>query len=60
LQESFEEGEYITREGAIGENFFIIHSGSVKVTQTISDADEALEIRKLQQGDYFGEKALLR
>ncbi|XP_052766307.1 cGMP-dependent protein kinase 1-like isoform X3 [Mya arenaria] len=56
----FHEGEYIIREGATGDSFFIIIKGEVKVTQTIAGFDEPQEVRKLKRGDYFGEKSLLR
>ncbi|BFZ17884.1 hypothetical protein BsWGS_20922 [Bradybaena similaris] len=55
----FHENEYIIREGAAGDTFFIINKGEVKVTQMIAGQDEPKEIRKLKRGDYFGEKALL-
>ena len=32
----------------------------VLVTQRVAGHDEPQEIRRLQRGDYFGEKALLR
>ncbi|KRY90249.1 cGMP-dependent protein kinase egl-4 [Trichinella pseudospiralis] len=55
----FTEGTYIIREGEKGDLFFIITSGTVRVTQLIDGKDEPQEIRKLQKGDFFGEKALL-
>ncbi|ELU03428.1 hypothetical protein CAPTEDRAFT_180843 [Capitella teleta] len=55
----FHEGEYITREGAVGNSFFIINKGEVRVTQKIQGHDNPQEVRKLKRGDYFGEKALL-
>lgn len=55
----FHEGEYIIREGATGDTFFIINKGEVKVTQTIAGFEEPQEVRKLKRGDYFGEKSLL-
>ncbi|XP_071107468.1 cGMP-dependent protein kinase 1-like isoform X1 [Haliotis cracherodii] len=55
----FHEGEYIIREGANGDTFFIINKGEVKVTQKIQGYNDPREIRRLKRGDYFGEKALL-
>ncbi|KRX28207.1 cGMP-dependent protein kinase egl-4 [Trichinella nelsoni] len=55
----FTEGTYIIREGEKGDLFYIITSGTVRVTQLIDGKDEPQEIRKLQKGDFFGEKALL-
>ncbi|KAA0200126.1 cGMP-dependent protein kinase [Fasciolopsis buskii] len=50
--------EYIIREGEIGETFFIIQSGTVRVTKSIDGTDETQEIRHLSPGEWFGEKAL--
>lgn len=55
----FRGGEYIIREDAYGDSFFIINRGEVKVTQTIQGHSQPQEIRRLKRGDYFGEKALL-
>lgn len=55
----FHEGDFIIREGAIGDTFFIINKGEVKVTQKISGFEDPQEIRRLARGHYFGEKALL-
>ncbi|CAH8563019.1 unnamed protein product [Schistosoma turkestanicum] len=54
----YEAGEYIIREGELGETFFIIKSGKVRVTHTIDGTDETKEIRQLSDGDWFGERAL--
>uniref|UniRef100_A0A3Q0KPR9 Serine/threonine kinase n=1 Tax=Schistosoma mansoni TaxID=6183 RepID=A0A3Q0KPR9_SCHMA len=54
----YEPGEYIIREGELGETFFIIKSGKVRVTHTIDGTDETKEIRQLTDGDWFGERAL--
>ncbi|XP_054724471.1 cGMP-dependent protein kinase, isozyme 1-like [Uloborus diversus] len=51
-------GEYIVREGATGDTFFIISKGNVVVTQKHLDVEE--EIRSMSRGEYFGERALLR
>ncbi|KAI9552875.1 hypothetical protein GHT06_020759 [Daphnia sinensis] len=54
----YNQGDYIIRQGARGDTFFIISKGRVKVT--IKDPNSAQEeyIRSLQRGDFFGEKAL--
>ncbi|CAH8653094.1 unnamed protein product [Schistosoma intercalatum] len=54
----YETGEYIIREGELGETFFIIKSGKVRVTHTIDRTDETKEIRQLSDGEWFGERAL--
>lgn len=58
-QEYYRDGEYIVREGEKGETFFLLNSGSVTITQLVEGSDEPKEIRRLHQGDFFGEKALL-
>ncbi|CAH8651394.1 unnamed protein product [Schistosoma intercalatum] len=54
----YETGEYIIREGELGETFFIIKSGKVRVTHTVDRTDETKEIRQLSDGEWFGERAL--
>ncbi|XP_015916401.1 cGMP-dependent protein kinase 1 isoform X4 [Parasteatoda tepidariorum] len=57
-EHSFKMGEYIIRQGAGGDTFYIISRGKVKVT--LNDPDECKEkfVRTLGCGDFFGEKAL--
>jgi len=55
---SYKEGDYIIRQGAIGDTFFIISAGRVKVTKKEAGAAEEKFIRNLHKGDFFGEKAL--
>lgn len=42
----------------MAEHFFLIEQGTVSVT--VPDPAGAREVRRLQMGDYFGERALLR
>lgn len=58
--EFYPAGAYIIRQGANGDTFFIISTGSVKVTQRLPGCLEEEEIRTLERGEYFGEQALLR
>ncbi|XP_066992525.1 cGMP-dependent protein kinase, isozyme 2 forms cD5/T2 isoform X1 [Anabrus simplex] len=59
LEETFyNEGDYIIRQGARGDTFFIISKGQVKVTIKQPNTLEEKYIRTLQKGDFFGEKAL--
>ncbi|KAF7285490.1 hypothetical protein GWI33_010588 [Rhynchophorus ferrugineus] len=51
-------GDYIIRQGARGDTFFIISKGQVKVTIKKKDSLEEKYIRTLGKGDFFGEKAL--
>jgi cGMP-dependent protein kinase len=54
----YKKGDYIIRQGARGDTFFIISKGQVKVTRRTNDFTEEKFIRNLTRGDFFGEKAL--
>ncbi|CAH0564053.1 unnamed protein product [Brassicogethes aeneus] len=59
LEETFfNYGDYIIRQGARGDTFFIISKGRVKVTKKPQESQEEKFIRSLTKGDFFGEKAL--
>ncbi|KAI7797250.1 putative cGMP-dependent protein kinase 1, partial [Triplophysa rosa] len=52
------DGEYIIRQGARGDTFFIISKGKVNVTREDSPNGTPVYLRALGKGDWFGEKAL--
>ncbi|XP_030384638.1 cGMP-dependent protein kinase, isozyme 2 forms cD4/T1/T3A/T3B isoform X1 [Scaptodrosophila lebanonensis] len=54
----YQRGDYIVRQGARGDTFFIISKGKVRVTIKQQDTQEEKFIRMLSKGDFFGEKAL--
>jgi len=54
----FKENERIVTKGDVGEVFYIIQSGSVKV-HDIGMGDSQVVDRILGEGDFFGERALL-
>ncbi|KAI5614983.1 cGMP-dependent protein kinase 1 isoform X2 [Silurus asotus] len=54
----FQENEVIVREGAEGDTFYIILQGEVQVTKKVNGQQKI--IRKMGQGDHFGELALIR
>lgn len=54
----YQPGDYIVRQGARGDTFFIISKGKVKVTIKQPDTLDEKFIRTLSRGDFFGEKAL--
>ncbi|XP_059221364.1 cGMP-dependent protein kinase, isozyme 2 forms cD4/T1/T3A/T3B isoform X3 [Stomoxys calcitrans] len=54
----YQQGDYIVRQGARGDTFFIISKGQVKVTIKQPNTQEEKFIRILTKGDFFGEKAL--
>ncbi|KAK9473241.1 cyclic nucleotide-binding-like protein [Dipodascopsis tothii] len=51
---SFDEGEIIIREGDVGEEFFLVESGTAEIEK--QGEGKVMDIKK---GDYFGELALL-
>lgn len=53
----FEQGEIIFKEGVIGNNAYVIKSGSVEISKNIKGKKVA--IAALKQGEVFGEMALL-
>uniref|UniRef100_A0A4W6FKH5 cGMP-dependent protein kinase n=1 Tax=Lates calcarifer TaxID=8187 RepID=A0A4W6FKH5_LATCA len=54
----YSDGDYIIRQGATGDTFFIISEGQVKVSQLNSASDEQVMVKTLSKGDWFGEQAL--
>ncbi|KAM9476770.1 cGMP-dependent protein kinase 1a isoform 1-T1 [Clarias gariepinus] len=54
----YEDGDYIIRQGARGDTFFIISKGKVNVTREDSASQDSVYLRSLGKGDWFGEKAL--
>ncbi len=57
--ERFKAGETIVQEDDLGDRFYLLVRGSVRVTTTDPAGGER-EIAVLQDGDHFGEIALLR
>ncbi|XP_074647310.1 cGMP-dependent protein kinase 1-like [Tubulanus polymorphus] len=55
---NYKAGEYIVRQGARGDTFFIISKGQVEVLQRSTVRGEPQLIRSLGKGAFFGEKAL--
>ncbi|XP_060063493.1 cGMP-dependent protein kinase 1-like [Ylistrum balloti] len=54
----YNNGDYIIRQGARGDTFYIIAKGKVKVTKKTSKTGDDQVIRFLQRGEFFGERAL--
>jgi len=60
----FKDGEYIVRQGDIGDEFFIIQEGSVKVVERRPSPDKAdtmidVTLVTLREGHFFGEMSLV-
>jgi cAMP-dependent protein kinase regulator len=54
----FDTGEVITKKGDVGDAFYILYEGSVKVTD-ISIGNTSYEDVTLESGDHFGEMSLI-
>ncbi|MGH0180783.1 UNVERIFIED_CONTAM: hypothetical protein FKN15_019051 [Acipenser sinensis] len=54
----YDEGDYIIRQGASGDTFFIISKGKVSVTQQKVANEDPVFLCTLSRGDWFGEQAL--
>ena len=53
----YEEGENIFSEGSHGEEMYVIHSGTVEISQMVNGKKETLAV--LGKDSFFGEMALL-
>ena len=50
---TFKDGDVIIKQGDVGDNFYIIESGTVRVVQLDGNGIEH-ELPGLKKGDYFG------
>ncbi|CAD8059332.1 unnamed protein product [Paramecium sonneborni] len=57
---SFQQGEYIIREGEQGDIFYMIEEGELIATKTLYQGQEPVKVFQYKAGDYFGELALLK
>eukprot|EP00948_MAST-09A_sp_MAST-9A-sp1_P004146 g4146.t1 len=53
----YHRNDVIITEGEIGDEFYMLQSGTVKVTKNINGT--VMELVRLHQGTYFGERALV-
>jgi putative ABC transport system ATP-binding protein len=51
--------EVIIREGDVGEEFYLISEGSVRVLRRMDSGEERIHVATLHRGDFFGERALI-
>mgnify|MGYP003385035583 CR=1 FL=1 len=60
--EEYSDGSIIVRQGNTGDSFYIIKSGTVAVwqQQDVEGVPTWVQVRTLNKGDFFGEKALLQ
>ena len=56
----YKKDDYIIREGELGDVFYIIEEGKCIATKTLEPGKPETVINELKEGDYFGERALIR
>ena len=57
---SFTKGDYIIKEGELGDVFYILEEGECIATKVIEPGKAAQEIKRYKVGEYFGERALIK
>jgi len=55
----YKDGDFIIRQGEVGNTFFIIKNGNVVCTARKRASDKARVLLRLSDNQYFGERALL-
>ena len=56
---SFDPGHEIIKKGDVGNTFYVVREGKVKVSDIGFDANTKFDDHELGAGDFFGERALL-
>ena len=57
---AFTKGDYIIKEGEMGDVFFILEEGECIATKVIEPGKAAQEIKRYKVGEYFGERSLIK
>ena len=57
---TFKKGDYIIKEGEMGDVFYILEEGRCEATKTLEPGKPDTVIKEYSVGDYFGERALIR
>ncbi|XP_014837734.1 PREDICTED: cGMP-dependent protein kinase 1-like isoform X1 [Poecilia mexicana] len=55
---NYSDGDYVFRQGAVGDTFYIISKGQVSVTEKKPGRQEQIVLAELSERQWFGEKAL--
>lgn len=58
-EQHFEPGEYVFRQGEVGDRMYIVLSGQAEVVR-VDEGREEMILAQLGAGEYFGEMALLQ
>jgi cAMP-dependent protein kinase regulator len=56
----FKSGDYIIKQGEMGDNFYIVEDGEAFATKVINEGEDAQQVKEYHVGDCFGELALLK
>ena len=57
---TFKKGDYIIKEGEMGDVFYILEEGKCEATKTLEPGKPDTVIKEYTVGDYFGERALIK
>jgi cAMP-dependent protein kinase regulator len=57
---TFNKGDYIIREGEMGDVFYIVEDGEAVATKTLEPGKPPEKIMEYSKGSYFGERALIQ
>ncbi len=57
---SFKSGEYVIKEGEMGDVFYIIEEGEAIATKTLEPGKQPVEVMSYKCPQYFGELALIK
>ena len=57
---TFKKGDYIIKEGEMGDVFYILEEGTCEATKTLEPGKPDTVIKEYSVGDYFGERALIK
>jgi cAMP-dependent protein kinase regulator len=59
-EEWHNEGDFVIREGDDGNVFYLVMSGEAVATKTMELGKPPVQVFKYGEGDYFGERALIK
>ena len=57
---TFKKGDFIIKEGEMGDVFYILEEGKCEATKTLEPGKPDTVIKEYSVGDYFGERALIK
>ena len=57
---TYHQGDYIIKEGEMGDVFYILERGECSATKTLEPGKAETDIKEYKEGDYFGERALIK